>query len=244
MPIPILYDIPSKKPLESWSLNPWKTRLALNFKKIDYQTEWVEYPAIAPLLKSFGLPPNDPTDPDYFTAYSIPTVRFDERTYVMESKAIAAELEQRYPDPPLHPSAPLVAEVQKAVNAAFGPLTPILISAIPRNLLTETSAGWFEDDRKARMGGVSLAQMEAEKGGEKAWGLAAEPAAALAALLKKNEGPFLGGEKVQYADFLIVSFLHFVKRVDQRHFERFVALDPAFAAIYDASKEWLARGDH
>ncbi|KAF2495811.1 hypothetical protein BU16DRAFT_526359 [Lophium mytilinum] len=244
MPIPILYDIPSREPLECWSLNPWKTRLALNFKKVDYKTEWVEYPDIAPLFKSFGIPPNDPDDPDFFTAYSIPTMRFDEDTYIMESKAIAKELEKRYPDPPINPSSPLVAEAQKLVGDAFMPLTPILITAVPRNLLTEKSAGWFEEDRKARMGGVSLAEKEKEKGGEKAWGKVGEPAAALAGLLKKNGGPFIGGEKVQYADFVVVGFLHMVKRIDQKAFERYVALDPAFSAIYDASKEWLARGDH
>ncbi|PSN72789.1 hypothetical protein BS50DRAFT_568392 [Corynespora cassiicola Philippines] len=48
----ILYDIPSKEPKTCWSLNPWKPRLILNYKGIDYKTEWVEYPDLAPYFKS------------------------------------------------------------------------------------------------------------------------------------------------------------------------------------------------
>lgn len=62
----ILYDLPSKRGT-SWSLNPWKSkhnlnesravltraaRLILNFKGIDYKTEWVEFPDVEPKMKS------------------------------------------------------------------------------------------------------------------------------------------------------------------------------------------------
>jgi hypothetical protein len=62
----ILYDLPSKQGT-AWSLNPWKSkhslnpsravlteaaRLILNFKGIDYKTEWVEFPDIEPKMKS------------------------------------------------------------------------------------------------------------------------------------------------------------------------------------------------
>jgi hypothetical protein len=47
----ILYDLPSKQGT-AWSLNPWKTRLILNFKGIDYKTEWVEFPDVEPKMKS------------------------------------------------------------------------------------------------------------------------------------------------------------------------------------------------
>lgn len=42
---------------------------------------------------------------------------------------------------------------------------------------------------------------------------------------------------------IFVSFLHFLKRVESGLFERFVALDPAFSEVYDASKEWLKKDD-
>lgn len=65
-PQTILYDLPSQQGT-AWSLNPWKSkcdpcwdvpvltgsaRLILNFKGIDYKTEWVEFPDIEPKMKS------------------------------------------------------------------------------------------------------------------------------------------------------------------------------------------------
>ena len=58
-----LFDLRSKEPNRTWSLNPWKSehalivtengtpllivlriaRLVLNFKGLDYKTEWVKY---------------------------------------------------------------------------------------------------------------------------------------------------------------------------------------------------------
>ncbi|KAK5273614.1 hypothetical protein LTR96_000214 [Exophiala xenobiotica] len=48
----ILYDLPSKQGT-SWSLNPWKTRLVLNYKSIPYKTEWTEYPDLKPKFEKF-----------------------------------------------------------------------------------------------------------------------------------------------------------------------------------------------
>jgi len=46
----VLYDIPGKEG-KCWSPNTWKIRAALNYKKVDYKTEWIEFPDIAPKLK-------------------------------------------------------------------------------------------------------------------------------------------------------------------------------------------------
>lgn len=50
-----LYDLPSKDPCRTWSLNPWKTRLILNYKEIEYDTEWTEYPDVAPKFKALWV---------------------------------------------------------------------------------------------------------------------------------------------------------------------------------------------
>jgi hypothetical protein len=34
-----------------------------------------------------------------------------------------------------------------------------------------------------------------------------------------------------------------IERLDESLFERFLALDPAFPKIYEASKQWLERDD-
>ena len=48
----ILYDLPSKDGPACWSPNTWKTRAALNFKRVPYKTEWTTYPDLEPKLKS------------------------------------------------------------------------------------------------------------------------------------------------------------------------------------------------
>jgi glutathione S-transferase len=121
-------------------------------------------------------------------------MRFDDATYIMESKAIAAELEKRYPDPPLHPERPVVAEAQAKVKVCLGVLYPILLPAGSRNLLNPRSEEFFEVDRKRRFG-ASLADIEKTQGGERVWEKVKEPAAALAEIFKREKGPFVEGEQ-------------------------------------------------
>jgi hypothetical protein len=49
---------------------------------------------------------------------------------------------------------------------------------------------------------------------------------------------------VSYADIVFVTFLRFLEHAEKKElFERFLALDPAFGKVYEASKEWLKRAD-
>ncbi|KAK9760708.1 hypothetical protein K7432_014983, partial [Basidiobolus ranarum] len=53
----IFYDIAMRPPVASTcsSPNPWKARLALNFKNIDYSTTWVPLPDITEVRRTLGL---------------------------------------------------------------------------------------------------------------------------------------------------------------------------------------------
>ncbi|KAJ1323449.1 glutathione S-transferase N-terminal domain-containing protein [Microdochium nivale] len=53
------YDIAMRPPIEetACSVNPWKARLALNFKAADYSTTWVSLPDIPRVRTSLGVPP-------------------------------------------------------------------------------------------------------------------------------------------------------------------------------------------
>ena len=44
----ILYDLPSKQENACWSPNTWKSRAALNFKGVSYETVWVPYHELKP----------------------------------------------------------------------------------------------------------------------------------------------------------------------------------------------------
>lgn len=48
---------------------------------------------------------------------------------------------------------------------------------------------------------------------------------------------------MSYADIILVSLLQMVKRIDEKKFERFIAIDPALPKIFEASKEWLKKED-
>lgn len=49
---------------------------------------------------------------------------------------------------------------------------------------------------------------------------------------------------VSYADFVIVAALHFMKRADEKIYERAIQIEPALTELYEASQEWLKRDDH
>lgn len=235
----ILYDIPSKDPRRCWSLNPWKTRLLLNLKAIPYTTEWLEYPDIAPTLKSFGIPPSEPPA----TAYTSPAIRISDK-YVMDSRKIADVLEKEYPSPPLHLDSPIVKKVEELAPQCITTLGPVFLPRVPRCVLNPPSVEYFERTRAARFG-MPLSQLEKEKGGESAWKAAEPKWKELGTLLKAEGGPFFMGKTVSYADLIVVGALHFSMLLGKDDmFQHLKDIEPAFLTLYDASKAWLERDDH
>ncbi|KAH9832091.1 uncharacterized protein C8Q71DRAFT_281379 [Rhodofomes roseus] len=145
----LFYDIPSSTPSTAWSPNTWKTRYALNLKRLPYHTVWVEYPDIAALLQSFGHAPTEPGTP---TPYTLPAI-FDPRTqrFVAESARIAAYLDDTYPDTPAlspKPLRPFQAAFQHAFATTVQP--PILPLFLPRThpLLQPASQPYFRRTRE------------------------------------------------------------------------------------------------
>ncbi|KAL1393553.1 hypothetical protein HDK64DRAFT_285422 [Phyllosticta capitalensis] len=256
----ILYDLPSNGRCSCWSLNPWKTRMALNYKNVEYQTEFVEYPDLAPTLKGLGVPPNDPSVNTML--YSSPTVRLPDGTFVMDSQKIIFELEKLYPSPPLYLDSEILPKVQELMPQIMGCMVGVFMPRTPK-ILNDVSAQYFYETRKVRFG-MPLQQLEEEKGGPEAWEAGKEPLAKMAALLNQTSGPFFLGNEgkynsmpyllsfvfhvltqaVSYADFVLVSLLEYTKRIGQDIFDRVVAVDKSFEEIYKASAKWLERDDH
>jgi hypothetical protein len=178
----------------------------------------------------------------------------------MDSGKIAQELERRYPNPPLHLDSPMVSQVKESLMNVFTPAFGIILPLVPRNILSPKSAEYYVRTREAKFG-TTFEEYEREKGGDPAWESAKPGIKHLADLLNKEEGPFFlgktgtclrdvdGGEifsdnaSVSYADFIFISFLHFIKRVDEDVFARFVSHDAAFLAIYEATRPWLQKRD-
>jgi glutathione S-transferase len=163
----------------------------MNYKGIDYETQWIEYPDIAPTLKSFGIPPGEDED----TPYTIPAVRFPDGSYVMNSKDIIEEIEKRYPSPDypsLYLDDPSTKRAFTFVGEFFGKLKGNLLPAVPVKVLTDVSAEYFERTR-AGWFGMSLQELAKKTGGEQAWTDSKEVSQRLADALKETEGPFFLG---------------------------------------------------
>ncbi|KAK7193656.1 hypothetical protein DPSP01_000209 [Paraphaeosphaeria sporulosa] len=233
----ILYDLPSKQGT-SWSLNPWKPRMILNYKSISYTTQWVEYPDLAPTLSSLGIPPNPPhRNP---VPYSSPAIKHHNSTLEMDSWVIAHTLEKLHPTPSLNIDDPVNAQVRDLVTALSNPIRPFVIPKVPA-ILNPRSASYFLETREVRFG-KPLSRVLAEDATEKCWEEADEAAAEIGKLLRKDaSGPFFLGARVSYADFIFVAYLKFLETVDREVFERVVGLDEGFKGVYEACKEWLKR---
>ncbi|TFK67275.1 hypothetical protein BDN72DRAFT_843302 [Pluteus cervinus] len=97
----VFYDIPSAVPINAWSPNTWKVRYALNYKKLPYRTEWVEYPDIAATCIRIGAAPTTVWAKDGSPYYTSPFI-FDPNTNiaVSDSLVIIQYLDEQYPNTP------------------------------------------------------------------------------------------------------------------------------------------------
>ena len=117
--------------------------MVLNYKKIDYVTEWIEYPDVAPKLKGFGIPPNPEDAHGRFTDYTIPAIKYVDGSYQMDSWPIAQSLEKQYPTLTLHLDDPIVIKIRDHVATMFTPLRDLVIPKVPRAILNKPSAEYF-----------------------------------------------------------------------------------------------------
>ncbi|OAP59645.1 hypothetical protein AYL99_06943 [Fonsecaea erecta] len=234
----ILYDLPSKGGT-AWSLNPWKTRLALNYKGIPYKTEWVEYPDLKPTFTKFGIPPNS-SGPYEYTS---PTVRLPSGEYVMESRAIIDKLEQLKPSPSLHLDSPYLARIEQLLPNVINSVRAIFMPLVPKVYLNPPSYEYFVASREKAIGMTldEYAAKNAAQGWEDAKPLVKE----LAAIYAENpEGPFLMGKEVSYADFMVVGWLRMMEGLGQ--LDKILAMEGGdkLKAVYEASAQWLKRDSY
>jgi hypothetical protein len=201
----VLYDIPNQLGV-AWNPNPWKSksypslsgamltvsaRMILNYKNVDYKTEWVEYPDLAPKFKAFDIPPNPKDGPGYFTDYSSPAIKYADGTYQMDSWPIAHELERRYPSPSLHLDDPVVVQIRDQIASVVMPILPLIMPKVA-SLLNERSKPYFYETREQAMG-VPLQEFEKNPPAD-CWEKAAGPAKEVGDLLRKHDGPFFLGK--------------------------------------------------
>ena len=96
----IFYDIASGQPLRTFTPNPWKTRYALNFKSLQYQSKWIDMPDIPSVCQELGVSANR-TLPDGTPYHTLPVIQ-DSSTgkNLGDSFEIALYLDKTYPTSP------------------------------------------------------------------------------------------------------------------------------------------------
>ncbi|OKL55518.1 hypothetical protein UA08_09206 [Talaromyces atroroseus] len=117
----IFYDIAMATP---YAPNPWKSRLALNFKDIKYSTTWVHLPDIAQVRRTLGVPAcrkfSDGTD-----FYTLPIlVDPNTKSRIGDSFDIAIYLQKTYPDSGAGDLFP-PQKLEFAFNNEFASLVPL-----------------------------------------------------------------------------------------------------------------------
>lgn len=233
----ILFDLASKDGNKCWSYNPWKTRFALNFKKLDYTTEFLEYPSLETRL-SPHLPGAD--------AYTSPTIAYTDGRYIPDSRVIADVLDKDHPSPPLHLDSAYLDRLERRLPDIVQALRPEIMAQIPVRLLNEASVPYWYRTREDRAG-MKLQVLEETQGGDKAWTKAAPLLREVTDWLGEKDGPFFLGETVSYADFVWAGFLLFLGRVGDDKLDALLehAGDAkVHRALLAAVKPWSERDDH
>jgi glutathione S-transferase len=231
----VFYDISMRPPVEKTccSPNPWKTRLALNFKGLPYTTSWVALPDISKVRRNLNVPPcrkfADGTD--FFT---LPIIS-DPATHSLlgDSFDIAVYLQTTYPHsgagdlfppqtldyvfaPDLAILVPLsecrdsqfpeYAKFNVNVDAAFSAHVQLTIQCFPFDPATaEISKAEF-----VRRAGVTRWEDFALVGEarEKTKESLRNMLGGLAKLfLRDTTGPFVLGTRACYADFIVGAWL-------------------------------------
>ncbi|KAM0251741.1 hypothetical protein ACHAQJ_008016 [Trichoderma viride] len=231
----VLYDIGHRPPVAEtcFSPNPWKGRLALNFKAVPYSTSWVGMPDITKVRRSLGESAGrqfaDGTD-----FYTLPIIQ-DAATgaTISDSFDIAVYLQRTYPDSgagdlfpaqsldfsftpsfalavPLSERAdggfPEYYRFNTSVDAAFTTHVPLMVSNMPLDPATveETKVEFVRRAGVSSWDDFTLTSEMREKLMESFQSVLG----GLAKLFLENPGgPFLLGLRASYADLIVGAWL-------------------------------------
>ncbi|KAH7337352.1 glutathione S-transferase-like protein [Pyrenochaeta sp. MPI-SDFR-AT-0127] len=207
------FDIASGPPRRTYAPNPWKTRYALNYKSVPYQTEWVELPDIEATRLAHRVAPvrKFPDDSDFYTLPMVYDAATD--TYVGDSFDIAVYLDEQYPSSGRCLLPPGSIGVHRAFNAQVDALFTRHVGLGSQNFpFNPETAEQSKADFVARWnipswdaiiikGDARLPLLEAFKADLEDF----------AKLYKFDSGPFLEGDKMSYADIVVGAWLSMIK---------------------------------
>ncbi|KAJ9091881.1 hypothetical protein QFC19_008907 [Naganishia cerealis] len=240
-------DISSKLPgyRQSWSPNTLKTRLLLNAKGIPYTEQYLSYPDIAPLLKSYSVLPNEER------TFTLPAIYHPETlkdvvpggVIMTESAAIAHYLDSLYPSSlvqafpePKSESGALWKEAEHHLHAiqSKGKGYRLLMPRIPL-ILDDRGSEYFirtrTDDHPQHISPLQWGSPNPEDD----WSVvrpfvltylkyyeSTRDAAVSAG--RGGQGPFLWGDKVTMGDIYLASVLVWFRSAGEEMLDQFLAI--------------------
>jgi glutathione S-transferase len=196
------------------------------------------------ILTPSRVPPDNEPPP-----YTLPAIQLPDGTYVMDSYQIADVIEAKYPSPPLRIDRDLVGRLRETMGPGVARLRPCFTAQGPKRWLSEASIEYWTRTRTARLG-MPLDELEAQRGGRRAWEEAAPAFRAVTAMYREgaNEGPFLAGKEVQFADFVWIAYLLFWRTIGEDDlFQELLKStgDPELhLRLLTAAEPWSSRNDH
>lgn len=203
----VFYDIASGPPVHPFAPNPWKTRYALNFKRANFVTKWVDLSEITSTRKSLGAEPvRFFSDGEPF--YTLPIIKDTSTNVVVgDSFDVAVHLDKKYTDAPslFRHSIGLYAAFNAHIDSVFPLAAPLFAVGMPFNPETE-------EECKAefcRRAGVKTWDELIIRGETRAKVLGAFEVALkeVAKYFRFSDGPFIGGREADYADIIIGGWL-------------------------------------
>ena len=187
----------------------------MNYKRIPYRTEWIEYPDIEPHSKSLGIKPTG-KKPDGSPFYTLPAIHDPSTgTYLADSFPIAEYLEETYPTPSIFPHG--TKSLQHAflfsIGEKLGVIRSFILPSVLPYLGTQRSEEYFRRTKELSLGRPLVVPVGAERA--ETWAKFREGMSKVDECLAKTDtkGPFVMGDTISYADLFISAFLMWFKNV-------------------------------
>jgi glutathione S-transferase len=244
------FDILSKRPI-SWTPFTARGRMVLNFKRIPHTTTWLSYPDLAGHLSALNIPPG--TGNHFNLRYTSPALRHHHISgqadvCLQGSMPVALYLEQAFPDSPsLFPgpgALELAQLVDHTISASLLPASmKFVLPKIPA-ILDDRGAEYFHRTRREWFG-VPLEELCPDPEAE--WAALEKGLVIFSDLLNgpatapRPHQTFLMGDTPSYADILLVTFFQWLKSVDEKDWDRAIALgkNGVFRRLWDSCEQWL-----
>ena len=187
----------------------------MNYKRIPYRTEWIEYPDIEPHSKNLGIKPTG-KKPDGSPLYTLPAIHDPSTgTFLAESFLIAEYLEETYPTPSIFPQGTksLQHAFQFSFEQIFAQIRPFILPSIIPKLVTQRSQEYFRRTKEISLGRPLVVPVGAERAEQ--WAKFRDGMNKIDGCFAKTDtkGLFVMGDTISWADFFISGYLIFYKNI-------------------------------